>query len=709
MQARTQEAETARAEAERQRGELQRILAQAPVAMAILRGPELIIELANDAMGRLWDRPASATVGRPHFEALPDTAGQGFEQQLLQVLRTGQPLTLTEAPLHLSRSAGNSPTLAYINTLFQPLDPEPGTAPGLLAIGVDVTEQVRARRQVEQLNQELEARVRERTQQLQAARAEAERQRGELERVFEQAPAAIAVYRGPTYTIELANATVARLWGRTRDQLLGKGLFEALPEVAGFGYEELLDEVMATGVPHVAHAMEAQHDRNGQRETVYWDFVYVSMHAADGGINGAMVVATEVTAQVLARRQVEQLNQELESRVQERTRQLAEQQALLGRILGQVPAAIATLSGPAHHFTFANSFYRDLVGGRDVLGQPAAEALPEVVEQGFIDLLNRVYQTGEPFLGQEVPIQLLNQATGSVRQHYLNFVYQPMPAEGSYAATILVFAVDVTEQVQSRRLVEHGQSQVQTLNEELQATNEELYQSNTQLTRTNTDLDTFVYTASHDLKAPITNIEGILAALRETLPPAVQQEAVVAQLLDLLHTTVSRFLTTITQLTDIAHLQRTYDAPAELLPLAPLVADVLTDLSPQISAAAAQIQVVVPAGLAVSFAPASLRSIVYNLLSNAVKYRDAERPSQVWLRAERQPGRVVLTVQDNGLGLTESQQQRLFGIFQRLHTHVEGTGVGLYMIKRLIENAGATITVASTLGVGTTFTVTFPA
>jgi signal transduction histidine kinase len=231
--------------------------------------------------------------------------------------------------------------------------------------------------------------------------------------------------------------------------------------------------------------------------------------------------------------------------------------------------------------------------------------------------------------------------------------------------------------------------------------------SNTRLLRTNADLDTFVYTASHDLKAPITNIEGILAALRDTLPAAVQQDEVVAHLLDLLDNTVSRFQTTIFQLTDLSRLQQTYNEPAELLELAPVVADVLADLAPQVAAAQAQVHLAVPAGLQVSFAPASLRSIVYNLLSNAVKYRSPERPAQVWLQAEAQPRLVVLTVRDNGLGLTEAQQTRLFGVFQRLHTHVEGTGVGLYMIKRLIDNAGAHITVTSSPDVGSTFTVTF--
>ncbi|RZK27662.1 MAG: ATP-binding protein, partial [Hymenobacter sp.] len=126
-------------------------------------------------------------------------------------------------------------------------------------------------------------------------------------------------------------------------------------------------------------------------------------------------------------------------------------------------------------------------------------------------------------------------------------------------------------------------------------------------------------------------------------------------------------------------------------------------------AAGATVHVQVPVDLRVTFIPASLRSIAYNLLSNAVKYRAPDRPAQVWMRAEQQAGVITLAVQDNGLGLDPTQQGRLFQVFQRLHTHVEGTGVGLYMIKRLIENGGATISVSSEPGVGTTFTVTFRA
>jgi signal transduction histidine kinase len=236
-----------------------------------------------------------------------------------------------------------------------------------------------------------------------------------------------------------------------------------------------------------------------------------------------------------------------------------------------------------------------------------------------------------------------------------------------------------------------------------------LQESNRQLTRTNVDLDTFVYTASHDLKAPITNIEGILQALRDTLPAAVQQDNTIGHLLNMLDQTVARFQLTITQLTDISRLQVAHVGPAEPVHLATVVEDVRLDLIPALAAAHTHLTVEVAPALLVSFSLANLRSIVYNLLSNAIKYCAPDRPSQVRVRAEQTPHAVVLTVQDNGLGLSELQQRRLFGLFQRLHTHVEGTGVGLYISKRLIENAGGTITVQSQPNEGSTFTVTFPA
>jgi len=558
----------------------------------------------------------------------------------------------------------------------------------------------------------------------QAARAEAERRRGELARLFAQSPVAMALFRGPDYVIELANEPMAAIWGRPLAQVLGQPVFAALPFVREQGFETIFAEVLGQGTEHYLPEMLVDLDRahTGQPTPGYFNLTYRPKRNDQGEITGILTIAQEVTEQVLARRQVEQLNHELEARVAERTRQLEARQAEalaaaerraaereeLYQVLAQTPAAVAITRGAEHRYLYANPATQALFGLRQLVGRTVAEALPEAAGLGLLALLDQVYATGETFFGAEWPLPFTSPGGAPGELRYFNFTYQAY-REGGQVVGISTFAYDVTEQVLARQQAQATQQLVYDLNEELQATNEKLGESNTRLTRTNVDLNTFVYTASHDLKAPITNIEGILAALRETLPPAVQQEAVVAHILGLLDDTVERFLLTINDLTDLARLQQSYNEPAELLALAPVVAGVVADLGPAIRAAGATLHQHVAPGLHLSFAPASLRSIVYNLLSNAVKYRDPARPTQVWLRAERQPGAVVLSVGDNGLGLTPTQQERLFGVFQRMHTHVEGTGVGLYMIKRLIDNAGARISVKSAAGVGSTFIVTFPA
>ena len=131
------------------------------------------------------------------------------------------------------------------------------------------------------------------------------------------------------------------------------------------------------------------------------------------------------------------------------------------------------------------------------------------------------------------------------------------------------------------------------------------------------------------------------------------------------------------------------------------------DLAPVLVATG--VRLTVEACPTVPFLPKNLRSIVYSLPSNAVKYRDPRRAPVVQLRRHRNETTVVLEVPDNGLGLNPDQQSRLFGIFQRLHDHVEGSGIGLYMVKKMVENAGGTIAVQSQFGVGSTLIVSFPA
>jgi signal transduction histidine kinase len=233
----------------------------------------------------------------------------------------------------------------------------------------------------------------------------------------------------------------------------------------------------------------------------------------------------------------------------------------------------------------------------------------------------------------------------------------------------------------------------------------ELRDNNEQLTRVNVDLDNFIYTASHDLKAPISNIEGLLNALLVELPAETVQADPVQPILELMQDSVNRFKRTIEQLTDVSKLQKEHGLPSEPVDLAAVVRNVCLDLEPLIQSTGARLAVDVEAAPTVLFSEKNLRSVVFNLLSNALKYHDPGRPPHVRLQARPEGEFVVLEVADNGLGLDAASKQKLFGMFQRFHDHVEGSGIGLYMVKKMVENAGGRIAVRSELGVGTAFSV----
>jgi signal transduction histidine kinase len=189
----------------------------------------------------------------------------------------------------------------------------------------------------------------------------------------------------------------------------------------------------------------------------------------------------------------------------------------------------------------------------------------------------------------------------------------------------------------------------------------------------------------------------------------VRSNELVASVLDRMYGSVERFTRTISHLTDVTKLQNEFAQPAETLVLADIVEDVRQDLLPQLTAAGAQFTVDVDHCQPRVFSEKNLRSILYNLLSNALKYRHPSRPPLVYVTCATDGDQLVLKVQDNGLGVSEWQQARLFQLFQRLHTHVEGSGLGLYMVKKIVENASGTIEVQSQVDVGTTFTIRFPA
>lgn len=161
----------------------------------------------------------------------------------------------------------------------------------------------------------------------------------QLRSLFEQAPVVMAILGlGPDFVFELANPHYADLVGRSPQQLHGQSLLKALPELAGQGFDQLLTQVTATGVTYHANEAPVQLIQNGEWHTVYLNFVYQPRRESDGSITGVLVLATDVTEQVISRRKIEESEQryrkladELEIRVQERTQALSRSNTALER------------------------------------------------------------------------------------------------------------------------------------------------------------------------------------------------------------------------------------------------------------------------------------------------------------------------------------------------------------------------------------------
>ena len=281
---------------------------------------------------------------------------------------------------------------------------------------------------------------------------------------------------------------------------------------------------------------------------------------------------------------------------------------------------------------------------------------------------------------------------------------------------------DITEQIEARQKVEKSEREAQALaeelaaaNEELQAaseeamaSNEELNQTNQQLSRINADLDNFIYTASHDLRAPISNIEGLMLAMMRNLPEDSRQMHVITKLSGLISDSIDRFKRTINDLTQIAKVQRENSGEeVVLVDLTQMINEVKLDMASQIEEAEAQFETDLRQCLPIRFSNKNARSIVYNLLSNAIKYRSYNRRLKIQVSCYTEEEYQVLTVTDNGLGMDLTDQNKIFAMFKRLHDHVEGSGIGLYIVKKIVENAGGRIEVQSRLDEGTTFSVYF--
>jgi two-component system, chemotaxis family, CheB/CheR fusion protein len=230
-----------------------------------------------------------------------------------------------------------------------------------------------------------------------------------------------------------------------------------------------------------------------------------------------------------------------------------------------------------------------------------------------------------------------------------------------------------------------------------------IQETNRKLVEINKEHDTFIYSAYHDLKAPLNNMEGLLYLIKST----DDLEEIKSIMLPLV-ASVIRLKETISELSDITKIEREIEE-AEKIDVGKLLEEVKMSINDLFTASNAKINVDFEEN-EISFSRKNLRSIFFNLLSNALKYRSPDRPLEVIIKSRRVNGSVLLSFEDNGIGIKPANIPEIFSKFRRVHDKkitAEGAGIGLYLVKKIVANAGGEIKVESNYGQGSRFTIVF--
>jgi signal transduction histidine kinase len=248
------------------------------------------------------------------------------------------------------------------------------------------------------------------------------------------------------------------------------------------------------------------------------------------------------------------------------------------------------------------------------------------------------------------------------------------------------------DQLDQAKIVEDQKQELEDLNAELKVKND--------------SLDSFVYRVSHDLKAPIINISSLLSLVKKKVPA---DDAFLKQTLGFIDDSVKKLQNTIYDLLEVSRIERNLHGEMEEVNLN----EMLTDIEKEFRELIRNNEVIISSdftegGNTVDFAKANMKSILSNMISNAIKYKSPNRTPIIKLTTTMEGDYLKLKIEDNGIGIDLNRHgNNLFKMFSRFHSHVEGSGVGLYIVHKLITESGGKIKIDSDLSKGSTFNIYF--
>jgi len=252
-----------------------------------------------------------------------------------------------------------------------------------------------------------------------------------------QAPVAMCIFKGENNIVEIANEQMLQLWGAKAENIINKPIFEVLPELKKQGLDDILQTVFISGKKVVTDELFVPLNRNGQTENTYINFVYEALREIDGTISGVVAIATEVTAQVLARTKVEESEQKI--------RQLVE----------NAPFPIGVYVGKEMRIELANESIIKIWGkGPDVIGKTYREILPELQNQSVFEQVESVFETGQSFHSRNSRIDIV--IDNVLQSFYFNYSFTPLYDLNGKIYGVMNTAVEITDLFLAKQKIEES-------------------------------------------------------------------------------------------------------------------------------------------------------------------------------------------------------------------------------------------------------------
>jgi PAS domain S-box-containing protein len=540
--------------------------------------------------------------------------------------------------------------------------------------------------------------------------------------VFDKAPNPYVILDDHFVIIGM-NEAYLQVTMRRREDILGRNIFDAFPSEAGSQSEEMLRRSLERAIstaevdvlPLIPYPI-AQPD--GTIADRFWSATHTPLRAGNGRLY-ILQHTVDVTELTKLREVAKERDFQVESDILDRAGRVAGQNLILSKereylraLFAQAPSFMAVLRGKTHIFDLANEAYLEVTGRRDILGKPVAEVLPEVVEQGFVAILDTVYETGEPFVAEGARIVLNRGPGGAGELHYLDFVYQPILGPDGRPVGIFVQGHDVTGQrvAQARLedLAANLESRVEARTKELVQVQEVLRQSQKMEA-----IGNLAGGIAHDFNNLLQVMQGSLQLLEKQI-----QDERSRVFLDNALSATRRGAQLASQLLAFGRRQ---PLEPKVINLGRLVRD-MDGLLRRSIGESIEVETVVSGGLWNTLAdPTNVETALLNLAINArdamagngkltIELGNAYLDDDYSRRAfDVKPGQyVMLAVTDTGSGIPPDIIEKVFDPFFSTKPEGKGTGLGLSMVYGFVKQSDGHVKIYSEAGKGTTVRIYLP-